>query len=166
LSQAELNGVNNPNPPVGIPEMPKGLTKVGRRYWRLTIQQLIDIPGLLTIVDGPLIYDYCTACADVEALNKDIAKNGYTFVTHFEDREGNLVVGDIKANPAVALRDKAIARKQSFADRFGFSPVARAKIKLVPQKKEVDPLEAYLQSKKKDDSSGGAPPALPMCVVR
>lgn len=150
FSQADLLGSNNPQPQVGIPEMPKGMPKAARREWRRVIPQIQrEMPGVLTVVDGPAMADYCRATADVEACDKLIAKQGLTFTTYFEDKDGNLIVGDIKANPAVAIRNAAMKIKKAFETEFGMTAASRAKLK-VEKKPEDDKMADFLNRKKSE----------------
>lgn len=150
FSQADLTGANNPQPEVGIPEMPKGMPKAARREWRRVIAQIQkEMPGVLTVVDGPAIADMCRATADVEACDKLIAQQGLTFVTHFEDKDGNLIIGDIKANPAVAIRNAAMKIKKSIQVEFGMTAAARAKLK-VEKNPESDKMGDFLAKKKSE----------------
>ncbi|MGH3631560.1 MAG: phage terminase small subunit P27 family [Sciscionella sp.] len=129
LSQAELNGGDNPQPELSRPEMPKGMSRGAKREYR-RICPLLEAIGVLSIIDGRALAAYCDAAAMVEQAEKEIVKNGMTFVSHFEDKHGNDIVGDIKQNPAVAIKFTAMKVMKSFLIEFGLTPASRAKLKV------------------------------------
>lgn len=52
----------------GEPKIPFGLNARARRIWREMVVILKDIPGLLSLADGPVLADFCATRADKEAL--------------------------------------------------------------------------------------------------
>lgn len=145
FSQADLKGDNNPQPNVGEPEMPRYLTKAGRREWKRIVPLLFKV-GVLTEIDGLALAGYCDNVATIEAMRKDIRKNGYTFVSKFEDKHGNVVMGDIKPNPAVGMLFKAEGMMKSFLIEFGLTPASRSRLKIA-KKDDGDAMSQFLNRK-------------------
>lgn len=152
-SKKNLN-TGEPKPLVAAPEMPRGMSRAANREWKQIVPILLGM-GVLTIVDGKALSAYCESYAGWEESRKHIKKFGRVFVTHFEDKEGNLIVGDMKANPAVAQEQAYLKAMNTFLAQFGLSPSTRAKVK--GEKPEVqDPMEAFL-----DGPAAEATPMMP-----
>ena len=145
LSQADLSGMKNPQPELVNPEMPKGMSKSARREWRRIVPLLREV-GVLSKIDGLALAAYCDAHGMVEEAEKLIRKGGMTFVSHFEDGEGNIVDGDIKANPAVAIKFQALKVMKSFLIEFGLTPASRSKLK-IDKPAADDKMEAFLRKR-------------------
>lgn len=156
LNAAELSGVENPQPELGIPEMPKGMMPAARREWK-AICKLLLTNGLLTLVDGKALMAYCNAYARAEEAQKIIDKYSPVIQTSFLDKEGNLVIGDLKANPAVAQAKMWLSLMKSFLIEFGLTPASRRNLKAV-RKAPGDPMEDFMNSNR----SSGPPIPIPM----
>lgn len=146
FSQAELNEDENPQPKLAPPEMPKGLSKCARREWRRIVPLLQQI-GVLSEIDGRALAAYCDAAAMVEQATKEIAKHGLTFEECFEDKQGNVVVGSIKANPAVSIKFNAMKVMKTFLIEFGLTPASRRNLK-IQKKDEGDAMENYFKGRR------------------
>src|SRR5579864_2345692 len=129
FSQAELNEDDNPQPKLVPPEMPKGLSKGARREFKRIVPMLEAI-GVLSEVDGRALAAYCDAAAMVEQATKEIAKHGLTFEECFEDKHGNVIIGSIKANPAVGIKFTAMKVMKTFLIEFGLTPASRRNLKI------------------------------------
>ena len=157
FSQAELNGDDNPQPKLEPPEMPKGLTKAAKREWRRIVPELQEV-GVLSIVDGRALAGYCDAAAMIEACNKDIAKNGLTYQSMYEDKKtGEMMPGDIKPNPSVAIKFTAMKVMKSFLIEFGLTPASRTKLK-IKKKDEGDAMSKFLSGRRPASALAFKPP--------
>ena len=134
-----------PQPDKVAPEMPKGMAKAAQREYKRMVPKLLKL-GLLSEIDGKALASYCDAVAIIEAARRELKEHGQYYVSHYADKDGNLVVGEIKTNPAVNDLLKATAMKKSFEIEFGLTPASRAKLK-VEKPPEVDPLDALLNRK-------------------
>src|SRR5574337_42546 len=134
---------DEPQPNKVAPEMPKGMAKAAQREWRRIVPKLLKL-GLLSEIDGKSLSSYCDAVAIIEAARKQIKEHRQYYVSHYEFK-GEIVVGEIKTNPAVADLLKATAMKKSFEIEFGLTPASRTKFK-VDKGPAVDPLEELLGS--------------------
>ena len=147
LSNEELAGSQSLLLPKGEPEMPKGMPKVARREWRLIVPELLAV-GVLALVDRQALASYCRACAMVEQAQKEIDKYGIMFLTKFEDRHGNVVIGDMKANPAVSILNQAEKTKKSFLIEFGLTPASRRNLKIEKKAGKDNPMDAFMSRQK------------------
>lgn len=152
FSQAELNEDDNPQPALIEPEMPKGLSKAARREWKRIVPRLLEI-GVLSQVDGRALAAYCDAAAMVEQATKEIVKDGLTFKEEFEDRNGVVHVGSIKANPAVSIKFNAMKVMKTFLIEFGLTPASRRNLKIKP-KDDGDAMDKFMKGRR----PGGAIP--------
>lgn len=146
FSQADLKGAEQPKPDLVRPEMPKGMPKAARREWRRIVPLLENI-GVLSNVDGLALAEYCRAHALIEQAQKEIDKHGLIFVTHYESKDGDIVIGDIKQNPACAVLSTQQKVMKAFLIEFGLTPASRAKLK-IQRPSDKDPMEAFLSGKK------------------
>jgi P27 family predicted phage terminase small subunit len=129
-------------PEAGIPEMPKGMTFAAQREWKFMCEALIEL-GVLTRVDGKALAAYCECYARWEEANKLITEYGQVIQVKFQDNEGNVIIGDLKANPACKLSDMWLNRMKSYLIEFGLTPATRSKLKLTP-KPEVDEFDEIM----------------------
>lgn len=158
LSKAEIDAASNPEPRTAVPEMPKGMPKAARREWKHIVPLLVT-NGLLTEVDGLALAAYCQAHALVEKAQKEIDETGITFTTHYENEDGTIVDGDIKANPAVAIYLQALKTMKAFLIEFGLTPASRRNLK-VNRSDNKDPMEQYIDRKR--PQSTGTPLLTPV----
>lgn len=145
MSQAELDGADNPHPELIDPEMPKGMSRSARREWKRIVPLLREI-GVLSKIDGLALAAYCDAHGMVEAAEVEIRKYGLMFRTMYENKDGVQIPGDMKANPAVAIKMNALKLMKSFLIEFGLTPASRSKLKIT-KKDEGDEMEKYLKGK-------------------
>lgn len=157
MSKAELNGDDNPKPALTAPEMPKGLPRAARREFRRMVP-LLQAIGVISEVDGLALAEYCRAHALIEQAQKEIDKNGMTFITHFEDKDGNVIAGDIKANPACSILSTQQKVMKSFLIEFGLTPASRSKLKIT-KKSDEDPMTQFLNRKTPSAPLQFTPPA-------
>lgn len=129
LSRAELEAKSSWKPKVGFPEMPKTLPKNAQREWRRMCNILFHQRGVLTVADGKALAGYCSAWAMWEDAQECINRDGsYIRVMILDKRTGELVLGDLKVNPAVLVQLKALQGMRQFAIEFGMTPASRTKI--------------------------------------
>jgi P27 family predicted phage terminase small subunit len=159
FSQADLKGDENPAPPIGVPEMPKGLSKAAKREWKRIVPELMSL-GVLSVVDGKALASYCEFYALWETARNQYLKEGITFIQHYEDKEGNLIAGDMKPHPCVAIANNAAKTMKSFLIEFGLTPASRSKLKIA-KKDDGDAMDQYLKGKK---PTGGNNSPLPFTI--
>jgi P27 family predicted phage terminase small subunit len=157
LSKAVLEGADNPTPEAGIPEMPKGMPLAARREWRRIVPLLLA-NGLLSKVDGKPLAQYCIAFARGEEAQKLIDKYGPVIQTSFRDKEGNIVIGDLKNNPAVSQALAWSKLMKSYLIEFGLTPASRRNLKIAKESAN-DPVEEFMNRSK---PTGTGPIPVPM----
>lgn len=147
LSNEELSGADNPNPAKGEPEMPKGMSKAARREWRNIVPELQEV-GVLSVVDGKALAAYCESYALWEQACKEYQKFGITFREMYTTKDGAEIVGEIKANPAVAIANQAAKTMKAFLIEFGLTPASRRNLKIEKKQGDENPMEGFLNRKK------------------
>jgi P27 family predicted phage terminase small subunit len=132
-----------PQPDKVAPEMPKGMPKAAQREWK-KMERLLLKHGLLTEIDGKALAGYCLCQAIIEEAVREIKARGQYIVTHYQDKHtSEIIVGDVKSNPAVSDLNRALAQQKSFEIEFGLTPASRSKLK-VEKPPTVDPLDELL----------------------
>ena len=120
---------------------------LARREYRRITQDLLTV-GLLSKVDGKALMGYCVAYAYWQEADKLIHKYGQVIQTSFEDKKtGEIIIGDLKANPACGLADKWLSRMKSFLIEFGLTPASRRNLKIAKVATN-DPGEEFMNRRK------------------
>jgi P27 family predicted phage terminase small subunit len=104
----------------GTMEPPEWLGELGRRKWVELLAEL-DEEGLIKAVDREALACYCEAVEELATAKKTLAEEGSTFTTE---------KGYVGQHPAVAIKNKAVARVRQFALEFGLTPAARARLRI------------------------------------
>jgi len=130
-----------PQPPKGIPEMPKGMACAARREWKLITHEL-SILGLLTVVDGKALGEYCKLMGLAEVYYKEALRKPMVEEPQF-DKTGMCVGEKLKANPATAAYLGCSKAAKAYLIEFGLTPASRTKLK-IQKPKDVDPFEEML----------------------
>jgi P27 family predicted phage terminase small subunit len=141
----ELNA-EEPKVEVGIPECPKALSKIARQEWNRVVPELARI-GVLGKIDSAGIAAYCQAYSRWLQAEKEIDANGITIETKFKDKEGNVITGDLKKNPAVTVANDALRMMRAFASEYGLTPASRTRIHANPDEGEEDPADKYFDQR-------------------
>ena len=126
-----VNG-EEPKPPLGMPEMPKGMSTAAKREWKLITAQLADI-NMLSRVDGKALGEYCKLMGLAESYYREALKEPM-IKEPILDRLGDHVGDKLKPNPATAAYLACSKTAKSYLIEFGLTPASRAKLKIVPPK--------------------------------
>lgn len=141
---------NEPKPPAGVPEMPRGLPAGARRIWEETVEIMLTVPGLLTVADGSALFDYCQVRFEKLVLESAIRAE------QSEAVKKQLLLKEPDRLPAIAVRANVYSasakllntlrhRENVLRRELGLSPSARSSMRLTSQKPEKsDPLKAAL----------------------
>lgn len=125
-----------PQPDRVIPAMPRGLPARARRFWKDHADKL-DRLGLLTEVDGPaftlMAIHYATAWEAMRAIQDsgglaDVDENGV-----------------VRKHPLLQVWRENSAAFLRYANHFGLTPSARAKLE-ISEPPDADDYEAFLRS--------------------
>lgn len=145
MSQEDLSGANNPQPDLITPEMPKGMSRAAKREWK-NIVPLLNAIGVLSNIDGKALAAYCESYALWETARNEYMKDGITFRSMYENKDGAMVPGEIKANPAVAIANTALKTMKTYLIEFGLTPASRSKLK-IQKKDDGDEMDKFLKNK-------------------
>lgn len=105
--------------PIGIPEMPKGLTKTAKEHWESVVPGLVAT-GVAKECDSAALAEMCRAWSDLQALNAE--------------------------NDPVGLIYKLKTARDCWsrlAGQFGLTPAMREKI-TVGDPKDTDPAAEFI----------------------
>jgi P27 family predicted phage terminase small subunit len=122
-----------PRGKVKVPPMPKWLEGEEKVEWK-RLTRLLREQGLIAEVDRGLVALYCEAWAEFIECCVQIRQ------------EGRLVkgcLGNQVINPLILVKQRAADRMVKLADRFGFSPAARTRIRVEEAKDAADPREKF-----------------------
>lgn len=146
FTKAQLDGVDNPQPEIASPEMPRGMGRAANREWKRIVPMLLA-NGLLTEIDGMELACYCRTCAAIEELHRDIKKHGHILIEPIFNKLGEQLAEKHYANPAVGMLRQAEKNMASFATKFGLDPASRSKLK-VEKKDKGDAMSQFLDRKR------------------
>jgi P27 family predicted phage terminase small subunit len=130
-----------PKPKLGIPEMPRHLSKVAVLAWKRLIPILMAMK-ILTVADGDALAAYCSSIAQWAMAEAAIAKYGI-LCAELEPLTG---VGVLKTNPAVRVKSDALRHMRSFESEFGLTPASRSKLQINADSDDADPFENFLNA--------------------
>ena len=125
-----------PQPPKGVPEMPKGMGTAAKRHWRVFVRELTTV-GVLSIVDGIALSEACVSAALAEKFRNEALKEPMVDEPYF-DKEGNLAGYKRKVNPAVPGYLACSKNMKAFLIEFGLTPASRTKLKIDKPKSTED----------------------------
>lgn len=146
-----------PKPEVGIPDMPRWLSKAARKVWKEMVPILTRMK-VLTRADGKALGAYCQACALLELALKDIERNGVTITFYETGDDGKILKDDegkpifipisSKTNPSVTIADKQIKLIRALGSDFGLTPASRSRLHTEDGGEPEDPMAAFLLRRK------------------
>lgn len=113
--------------PRGSPDKPARLPAEAAAEWdRITAE--LDAAGLLSRVDRASLTAYCLAWARMVWADQRLQADGPIISEPIQNATGQVIGQKIKAHPAGAILDSAARQVAAFADRFGLTPAARARL--------------------------------------
>lgn len=137
-----------PKPPLGEPEMPKGMSRCARREWNNIKKSLMEMKVLST-VDGKALGEYCKLIGLAETYYKDALKEPMVY-SPVLDGDGHVIVradGTIyekaKPNPSLAAYLACSKAAKMFLIEFGLTPASRTRLK-VDKASAEQPEDAFL----------------------
>lgn len=131
---------DEPEPTLGMPPMPDGLSPNAKRAWT-RIGKLVEDMGVMTHADSLALERLAGIYSEMISYQKLIESRGEIIETGRDN--GDMVV---KANPAVAMLADADRRFRNYLNDFGLTPASRSKVKIQKGKKK-DPLDDYFGPK-------------------
>lgn len=126
---AEQETLNN-HEQLQADRIPSHLCYYGKKEWKRIIPLLKQLP--IAELDREMIETYCMLHGSRRRLEKDIQKNGETYV--IEDREGNKV---IRKNPSYDLLMSTVKEIRMIANQLGMTMNSRLEL-AVPEEEEKE----------------------------
>jgi len=110
--------------------MPTWLSREARAEWRRLVPELLKL-GILARIDRAVLATYCETWADYFAAVKAVRKDGKWYTSNSGAKHQHPMVQVLAESRATLLR---------FAQEFGLTPSARARIKVAePKEADADP---------------------------
>lgn len=128
----------------GLPRCPAHLQGLARKAWKMWSEEL-ERMNLDCRPDGPMLEGACIAYETAIECYETIKKQGRMIARRILDPQTNtLVVGGLKAHPAVAQMNAAWMVLRAFCSEFGLSPVSRTRLAVDKPADGDDELAAIL----------------------
>lgn len=116
-----------PRLPVERPSCPAWLSREAKAEWRRQVKELARM-GVLARVDRGQLAVYCEAWGEFVEVCEQLRQTGRLLKAKKSDV--------VYTNPLISIRNRAVERLIRLADRFGFSPAARARVQSEGQQTE------------------------------
>lgn len=115
-----------PSPDTEAPGCPSWLDAEAKREWKRVVPQLTRL-GLLAEIDRAVLVGYCEAWAEYVNACRAIQTEGVVVSS---------TRGTLTKNPMLLIKNEARLAMLRFAQEFGLSPSARARVGAVKAKPE------------------------------
>ncbi|AUT62890.1 phage terminase small subunit P27 family [Paraburkholderia terrae] len=117
-----------PKPRRGIPQPPPHLVGYALEEWERITPELY-MSGVLTMIDGAVLAAYCQAYARwreaEDAILRMKQRDKLTAALMIKTKNGNAI-----QNPLVGVANRSMMLMQRFANEFGMTPAARARLEV------------------------------------
>lgn len=108
---------NEPVPPAGFPDMPKGMSADAKKEWKRIAPVLYDM-GVLSTIDTAALEAYCECYARWRKAERELAKSSMVYMA-----KGYPIL-----NPYLSIANKAMVEMRRFMQEFGITPASRSRI--------------------------------------
>lgn len=137
--------LNNKEPKLKVeaPKVPAHLSPKAKTAWKGLCETLGDM-GVIAKADGKALELLCDAYSEWRDLRKVVDSEGHTYQTL--STTGDTIY---KARPEVAMAADAWKRISVMLQQFGLTPSSRSKVNATDKAPESDPLQDFLDRKKK-----------------
>lgn len=109
------------------PSMPNWLDSLAKEHWREIVPVLLRY-GMVTELDGPTLAAMCAAHGRAIAAEKVLSQKGKNGGSTFRSPNGHIC-----QRPEVAIAQNSWKAYYQYAEKFGMTPSARAKLGIVPE---------------------------------
>lgn len=125
-----------PEPKVGIPEMPAYLNAfpIAVKEWQRE-SKILDEMGVLTEADCSALATRCYLASEIQTLALAIEDEGHTIEIHSLNKNGQLIETE-KPNPKCVQLKALLTEHRMLGSLFGLDPSSRTKLKTEPSKKK------------------------------
>ncbi|AYL75986.1 phage terminase small subunit P27 family [Citrobacter freundii] len=121
---------NEPQPPKGVPPVPKHFDKQGK-YWFKRMAEELDAIGVISQLDARALELLVEAYTEYRHHCETLDREGYTYAVYSDDDadEGQeREIRMIKPHPAAMMKADAWKRLRAMLAEFGMTPSSRSKV--------------------------------------
>ncbi|EBQ8223279.1 phage terminase small subunit P27 family [Salmonella enterica subsp. houtenae] len=121
---------NEPQPPKGVPPVPKHFDKQGK-YWFKRMAEELDAIGVISQLDARALELLVEAYTEYRHHCETLDREGYTYAVYSDDDadEGKKrEIRMIKPHPAAMMKADAWKRLRAMLAEFGMTPSSRSKV--------------------------------------
>ncbi|HIC1917612.1 phage terminase small subunit P27 family [Citrobacter freundii] len=121
---------NEPQPPKGVPPVPKHFDKQGK-YWFKRMAEELDAIGVISLLDARALELLVEAYTEYRHHCETLDREGYTYAVYSDDDadEGKeREIRMIKPHPAAMMKADAWKRLRTMLAEFGMTPSSRSKV--------------------------------------
>ena len=121
---------NEPQPPKGVPPVPKHFDKQGK-YWFKRMAEELDAIGVISQLDARALELLVEAYTEYRHHCETLVLEGYTYAVYSDDDadEGKeREIRMIKPHPAAMMKADAWKRLRAMLAEFGMTPSSRSKV--------------------------------------
>lgn len=121
---------NEPQPPKGVPPVPKHFDKQGK-YWFKRMAEELDAIGVISQLDTRALELLVEAYTEYRHHCETLDREGYTYAVYSDDDadEGKKrEIRMIKPHPAAMMKADAWKRLRAMLAEFGMTPSSRSKV--------------------------------------
>ena len=124
-----LNG-EEPQPSRGIPKMPKWLKSFSTavKEWKRESKELDDM-GVMTTAECGDLAQRSYIAHKIQKLAMDVETEGDTIEVKQMDKDGVVVVLNVKTNPKVVQLKALLSEYRQYGSLLGLDPSSRSKLK-------------------------------------
>lgn len=123
---------NKPHAGRGLPDCPSRLKGRARELWGFYSEEL-ENNGIDYRISAGVLQGLCVTQAQAESADDIIAASGQILEDPILNSEQEVVGTRLKANPAVAIRNKAWEMVKGFASEFGVTPASLERITIAQE---------------------------------
>lgn len=121
---------NEPQPPKGVPPVPKHFDKQGK-YWFKRMAEELDAIGVISQLDARALELLVEAYTEYRHHCETLDREGYTYAVYSDDDDDEgkeREIRMIKPHPAAMMKADAWKRLRAMLAEFGMTPSSRSKV--------------------------------------
>lgn len=121
---------NEPQPPKGVPPVPKHFDKQGK-YWFKRMAEELDAIGVISQLDARALELLVEAYTEYRHHCETLDREGYTYAVYSDadaDEGKEREIRMIKPHPAAMMKADAWKRLRAMLAEFGMTPSSRSKV--------------------------------------